>query len=122
MTGSSERSPVAQIAMALSLANLAVIIAGVLWLQDVFQEAARDDKEVLATLKTRAGALLESVVSVGGVVVVAAVICGLVALMSFYGRASRQAALRRQSDELNSYLKNLSRARKRQGQGSSSSP
>ncbi len=111
MAGKNNRSAMVQVALVLSMINLMIIVAGIMWVSDAFQEAERDDKDVVETLKARAQVLLGALQGVGGVMALGACVFVIAWLFLFYKRTARRSALHQQSADLNSYLKNLSRAR-----------
>lgn len=112
MAGTDKRSSMVQVAIVLSMINLMILVAGILWVSNAFQAAERDDQDVVETLKVRAKHLSGAVQSLGGIVVLGACVFVAGGLIVSYLKATRRAAQHRQSAELNSYLKNLSRARR----------
>ncbi len=112
MAENEKRSSMVYVAIVLSSLNLALLIAGGLWVVDSFQEAEREEQSVAETLRAKFEALNGASRSLGGVLIVSAFVFGLIWLGAFYSRAARKAALHRQATELNSYLGNRSRDKK----------
>ncbi len=113
MAGHNRRSSMVLVAVGISLLNLIIIIVGILWINDAFQQAEENEEGVAETLRARIEILYAALQNVGGVLIVGVLVFAFAWLITSYNRASRKDLSHRQSAELNSYLNNLSRDRRR---------